>query len=426
MRPGWREAGDSLPPATASAVTQADAVLLGAVGHPSLAAAEGRRRPEAGLLALRKLLGAYANLRPVAVHPALAPRLAAPARAAGGGGSAHRARAARRAVLRPAARARARQGGQHHALLGRRDRAGGPGGVRGGPGAAQVGDVGGQGERAGGVPALAGDGDPGRGGLPGRAARAPLRGLRGDAAGRPSRGHRRAAHREPVRRHPERRGGGADRLARAAAVGVDRRRAGAVRAGARLGARHRREGHRQPARRHRLGGDAPALWVEAAGGGRRRGPGGRRGAVGRAAHARHRPPGRGQRRHPGDRRAGGGAGAMGRGAGREGRRERRGRRVAWAAAVTPSTSVRSPSPSSASTSPSPAPVRHPERSEGACRRSSSHSWTRSLAPLGMPVPAVPSLRPLRHPRRPARSHHQIHIAAQPVPSRSPPATSVGQ
>ena len=68
---GVAEAGDSLPPSTASAVTQADAVLLGAVGHPSLATAEGRRRPEAGLLALRKLLGAYANLRPVAVHPAL-------------------------------------------------------------------------------------------------------------------------------------------------------------------------------------------------------------------------------------------------------------------------------------------------------------------------------------------------------------------
>ena len=64
-------AGDSLPAGTADAVTQADAVLLGAVGHPSLAAAEGRRRPEAGLLALRKLLGVYANLRPVAVHPAL-------------------------------------------------------------------------------------------------------------------------------------------------------------------------------------------------------------------------------------------------------------------------------------------------------------------------------------------------------------------
>jgi 3-isopropylmalate dehydrogenase len=68
---GVAEAGDALPPATAAAVTQADAVLLGAVGHPSLAAAEGRRRPEAGLLALRKLLGAYANLRPVTVHPAL-------------------------------------------------------------------------------------------------------------------------------------------------------------------------------------------------------------------------------------------------------------------------------------------------------------------------------------------------------------------
>jgi 3-isopropylmalate dehydrogenase len=52
-------------------VLEADAVLLGAVGHPDLAAAEGRRRPEAGLLALRKLLGAYANLRPVVVHPAL-------------------------------------------------------------------------------------------------------------------------------------------------------------------------------------------------------------------------------------------------------------------------------------------------------------------------------------------------------------------
>jgi 3-isopropylmalate dehydrogenase len=65
------EVGDSLPASTAAAVTEANAVLLGAVGHPSLASAEGRRRPEAGLLALRQLLGAYANLRPVTVHPAL-------------------------------------------------------------------------------------------------------------------------------------------------------------------------------------------------------------------------------------------------------------------------------------------------------------------------------------------------------------------
>jgi 3-isopropylmalate dehydrogenase len=68
---GVAESGDSLPERTRSAVTQADAVLLGAVGHPDLAAAEGKRRPEAGLLALRKLLGVYANLRPVTVYPSL-------------------------------------------------------------------------------------------------------------------------------------------------------------------------------------------------------------------------------------------------------------------------------------------------------------------------------------------------------------------
>ena len=68
---GVAEAGVALPPRTRAAALDAQAVLLGAVGHPDLAAAEGDRRPEAGLLALRKLLGAYANLRPVAVHPAL-------------------------------------------------------------------------------------------------------------------------------------------------------------------------------------------------------------------------------------------------------------------------------------------------------------------------------------------------------------------
>jgi 3-isopropylmalate dehydrogenase len=68
---GVAESGDSLPERTRAAATEADAVLLGAVGEPALAAAEGRRRPEAGLLALRKHLGVYANLRPVAVHPSL-------------------------------------------------------------------------------------------------------------------------------------------------------------------------------------------------------------------------------------------------------------------------------------------------------------------------------------------------------------------
>ena len=68
---GVAASGSALPARTRGGVTQADAVLLGAVGDPALATAEGERRPEAGLLALRKLLGAYANLRPVAVHPAL-------------------------------------------------------------------------------------------------------------------------------------------------------------------------------------------------------------------------------------------------------------------------------------------------------------------------------------------------------------------
>ena len=68
---GVAQAGEALPARTRAAVLDADAVLLGAVGDPSLANATGNRRPEAGLLALRRLLGAYANLRPVSVHPAL-------------------------------------------------------------------------------------------------------------------------------------------------------------------------------------------------------------------------------------------------------------------------------------------------------------------------------------------------------------------
>jgi 3-isopropylmalate dehydrogenase len=75
---GVAQTGESLPAATRDGVADADAVLLGAVGDPSLSQAEGKRRPEAGLLALRKLLCAYANLRPVAVHPAL--RHASPVR----------------------------------------------------------------------------------------------------------------------------------------------------------------------------------------------------------------------------------------------------------------------------------------------------------------------------------------------------------
>jgi 3-isopropylmalate dehydrogenase len=61
-----------LPTETRTAVQRAHAVLLGAVGDPSLDGAPRELRPETGLLALRKLLQVYANLRPVLVHPALA------------------------------------------------------------------------------------------------------------------------------------------------------------------------------------------------------------------------------------------------------------------------------------------------------------------------------------------------------------------
>ncbi len=69
-----RQFHDPLPPATREAVTSADAVLLGAVGDPALDAAPRPLKPETGLLQLRALLGVYANLRPVALHPALADR----------------------------------------------------------------------------------------------------------------------------------------------------------------------------------------------------------------------------------------------------------------------------------------------------------------------------------------------------------------
>ena len=62
--------GEALPQATLDACQAADAVLLGAVGGPRWSDPNAPVRPEQGLLALRKGLGLYANLRPVAPHPA--------------------------------------------------------------------------------------------------------------------------------------------------------------------------------------------------------------------------------------------------------------------------------------------------------------------------------------------------------------------
>jgi 3-isopropylmalate dehydrogenase len=63
--------GNPLPEETLRACRAADAVLLGAIGGPQWSAPEATVRPEAGLLRLRAALGAFANLRPVRVHPAL-------------------------------------------------------------------------------------------------------------------------------------------------------------------------------------------------------------------------------------------------------------------------------------------------------------------------------------------------------------------
>ncbi|HEU4693032.1 MAG TPA: 3-isopropylmalate dehydrogenase [Vicinamibacterales bacterium] len=61
----------ALPTSTVSACGTADAVLLGAVGGPKWSDPNAKVRPEQGLLAIRRALGLFANLRPVTLHPAL-------------------------------------------------------------------------------------------------------------------------------------------------------------------------------------------------------------------------------------------------------------------------------------------------------------------------------------------------------------------
>lgn len=64
--------GKSYPDGTADACKACDAVLLGAVGGPKWEGLPAEQRPETALLAIRKDLGLYANLRPAALRPALA------------------------------------------------------------------------------------------------------------------------------------------------------------------------------------------------------------------------------------------------------------------------------------------------------------------------------------------------------------------
>ncbi len=63
--------GAALPDETAAMCKDADAILFGAVGGPQWDDPRATVRPEDGILALRKDLDLYANLRPIKVFPSL-------------------------------------------------------------------------------------------------------------------------------------------------------------------------------------------------------------------------------------------------------------------------------------------------------------------------------------------------------------------
>ena len=69
---GYDAAGDPLPDATLALAKAADAVLLGAVGGLQYDALPRDKRPERGLLRIRKEMNLFANLRPALLYPELA------------------------------------------------------------------------------------------------------------------------------------------------------------------------------------------------------------------------------------------------------------------------------------------------------------------------------------------------------------------
>jgi 3-isopropylmalate dehydrogenase len=67
--------GDPYPDSTHELCMKSDAVLFGAIGSPKYDNnPTAKVRPEQGLLAMRKKLGLYANIRPVSVFPSLVER----------------------------------------------------------------------------------------------------------------------------------------------------------------------------------------------------------------------------------------------------------------------------------------------------------------------------------------------------------------
>lgn len=69
-----KETGSPLPPLTLDACLASDAVLLGAVGSPEYDSLPTNKRPESGLLLLRRALGGFANLRPAISYDAISDR----------------------------------------------------------------------------------------------------------------------------------------------------------------------------------------------------------------------------------------------------------------------------------------------------------------------------------------------------------------
>jgi 3-isopropylmalate dehydrogenase len=69
---GYDAARSPLPAATLALAKSADAVLMGAVGGPQYDGLPRELRPEQGILAIRRELGLFANLRPALLYPELA------------------------------------------------------------------------------------------------------------------------------------------------------------------------------------------------------------------------------------------------------------------------------------------------------------------------------------------------------------------
>ena len=66
---GYDVAGDPLPETTLDLARDSDAVLLGAVGGPKYDTLPRDKRPERGLLRIRKEMNLFANLRPALLYP---------------------------------------------------------------------------------------------------------------------------------------------------------------------------------------------------------------------------------------------------------------------------------------------------------------------------------------------------------------------